>query len=156
MPKHIPAGYHSVTPVLVLKDAKKAIAFYKKAFGARETLLLPAPNGGVMHAEIRIGDSAIMLGEENAAWKHKSAESFGGSPVSLALYVEDADASYRQAVAAGAQEVTAPEDSFWGDRCGTVRDPFGYSWSIAARKKDLSPEQMLKAGQEWLAHSAPR
>lgn len=153
MAKPIPTGYHSITPGLIVKDIKKALAFYKKAFGAQEVTVLNNPDGSVMHAEIKIGDSMLMLGQENPEWpQHKSAESYGGSPISLNIYLADCDAAFKKAVAAGAKGVKSPEDAFWGDRYGQVEDPFGYSWGILTHKKDVSPAEMQKAAMEW--HSA--
>ena len=155
MVKPIPEGYHSVTPALIVKDAKRALDFYKKAFDAKEVIVIPGPGGKVMHAEFQIGNSRIMLGEENPSWpEHKSAESLGGSPISLNIYLNDADAAYSKAVAAGAKGVKPPEDAFWGDRYGMVVDPFGYSWGVLTHKKDVSPEEMKKAAQEWGAAAA--
>ena len=151
MPRPIPEGYHSITPALVFKDAKKAIAFYKKAFGAEEVLVLAGSNGKIMHAELKIGDSPILLGEENPAWpEHKSAETVGNvGCFSLNLYVPDADAVFKQAVAAGAKAAEQPSDAFWGDRYGRVVDPFGYTWGILTHVKDLSPEEIKKASEQW-------
>lgn len=155
MTKPIPAGYHSVTPALVVKDARKALAFYKKAFGAQELSAIPGPDGRIMHAEIKIGDSILMLGEESpAAPEHKSAESLGGSPVSLNVYLADADAAYKKAVAAGSAGVKPPEDAFWGDRYGVVKDPFGYSWGLLTRTKDLTPEEINAAARNACAETA--
>lgn len=156
MTSPIPKGYHSITPALVFKDAKKAIAFYKKAFGAQEIVLLAGPGGTVMHAELRIGDSIFMLGEENPAQpEHKSAETTGNAGCfSLNLYVPDADAVFNQAVAAGAKAAEQPSDAFWGDRYGRVVDPFGYNWGILTHVKDVSPEDMKKAAAEWMAQAA--
>lgn len=157
MPHYMPAGYHALTPALVVKDARKAIAFYKKAFGAQEVTVIPTPDGKVMHAELKIGDSCFMLGEENPAWpEQKSAESYRGSPVSLNLYVPDADAAFKQAVAAGAKAVERPMDAFWGDRYGKVTDPFGYTWGILTHVKDVSPDEMKKAAAEFMTHTAGR
>jgi uncharacterized glyoxalase superfamily protein PhnB len=154
MPKPIPEGYHSVTPAVVFKDAKKAIAFYKKAFDAQEKFCMTTPDGKVMHAELQIGNSILMLGEENPAWPdHKSAESLGGSPISLNIYLADADAAFKKAVAAGAKAVKQPEDAFWGDRYGMVQDPFGLSWGLLTHKKDVSPEEMKKAALEMCSSS---
>src|SRR5258708_3152949 len=127
MPNYMPEGYHAVTPPLVYKDTKKAIAFYKKAFGAQEKEVFGGPDGKVMHAEIKIGDSIIMLGEENPAWpEHKSAETVGKvGCFSLNLYVQDTDKTFKQAVSAGAKAAKPPKDAFWGDRYGRVVDPFG-------------------------------
>lgn len=154
MAKFKPEGYTSLTPALVYKDAKKAIAFYKKAFGAQEQMVLTTPEGKVMHAELKFGDSVIMLGEENPAWpEHKSAETAGAACFSLNFYVQDADASFKQAVAAGAKVAEQPKDAFWGDRYARVVDPFGYSWGILTHVKDLSPEE-IKKGAEQMAHQS--
>ena len=152
MQRGVPQGYHTVTPSLILKDARRAIDFYKRAFGAEEIDVMAGPDGRVMHAEIRIGDCMVMLGEENPAWpQFKSAETLGASPISLHLYVPDADAAFRRAVDAGARSQMPVEDAFWGDRYGKVTDPFGYSWGIATRVKDMTPEEIARAGREWMA-----
>ena len=144
MTKSIPDGYHSLTPHLIVKDAAKAIEWYAKAFGATEILRMPGPGGkGIMHAEIKIGDSHIMMAEENPAFNSKSPSTLGGSPVALHLYVEDADKVFKQAVDAGAKAEMPPQDMFWGDRYGKVTDPDGHSWSIATHVKDLSPEEIM-------------
>lgn len=144
MTKPIPEGYHSLTPHLIVKDAAKAIDWYAKAFGATEILRMPGPGGkGVMHAEIKIGDSHIMMAEENPAFNNKSPSTLGGSPVALHLYVEDADKAFKQAVDAGAKAEMPPQDMFWGDRYGKVTDPDGHSWSIATHTKDMSPEEIM-------------
>jgi uncharacterized glyoxalase superfamily protein PhnB len=116
---------------------------------------MAGPDGKVMHAEIRFGDSVLMMGEENPAWpQFKSAESMGGSPISLHMYVPDVDATFKQAVDAGAKMEMPIQDMFWGDRYGKVRDPFGYVWGIATRVKELSKDEIAKAGQEWMAKMA--
>lgn len=142
--KPIPEGYHSVTPYLIVKDAARAIEFYKKAFGATELLRFPDPSGKVGHAEIKIGDSPIMMADEFPEMGARSPQSFGGSPVLIHLYVEDVDARVRQAVAAGAKLVRPVEDQFYGDRSGGVEDPFGYVWYLATHKEDLTPEEMRR------------
>lgn len=154
MPKFMPEGYHTLTPALTFKSATKAIEFYKKAFGAKEVLVIPAGNGKIMHAEMQIGDSRFMLGEENPAWpEHKSQETLGGSPsFSFNLYVPDADAAFQKAVAAGAKAQQPVEEAFWGDRYGRVVDPFGYVWGILTHVKDVTPAEMKKAAQEFMAH----
>lgn len=134
----IPEGYHSVTPYLCVKDAASAIKFYKQAFGAMETVRLTAPNGKVGHAEIKIGDSHIMLADEFPDMGVYSPQSLGGSPVTLYLYVEDVDALAAQAVAAGAKLVGEVEDQFYGDRSGKLADPFGHIWNIATHKEDVT------------------
>lgn len=150
MANNPPKGYHSVTPAIIVRDAAKAIDLYKEAFGAEELDRMEGPDGSIMHAEIRIGDSRIMLGEENPAWGTKSPQTLGGVHGSLHIYVDDADAALARAVAAGC-EVRAPmEDAFWGDRYGKVTDPFGHEWGIATRVKELTPEEMRKAGEAWM------
>ena len=148
--KHIPEGYHSITPALIVRDANAAIDFYGRAFGAREVTRMTDRNGAIMHAEIRIGDSIIMLGEENEAWGVASPQTLGGSPSSLHIYVEDADAVFARAVEAGATVRYPMEDAFWGDRYGKVTDPFGHEWGIATHVKDLTDEEIRKAGDEWM------
>lgn len=150
----IPAGYHSVTPAIVVRNAAAAIDFYKRAFGAEEINRMAAPDGSIMHAEIRIGDSVVMLGEENEQWGTRSPSSLGGVHGSLHIYVADADASFDRALKAGATVRYPLEDAFWGDRYGKVTDPFGHEWGIATRVKDLSPAEMEAAGKEWMAKVA--
>ena len=152
--KPIPEGFHAVTPYLVVDDADKAIAFYKNAFGATEVVRMPGPGGKVMHAEIQIGDSRIMLSSEMSEMGAKSPKAYGGSPASIHLYVKDADAAFKKAIAAGATEQLPVTEMFWGDRFGKVKDPFGYGWSIATHIKDLTPEQIKKGQQEWMAQMA--
>jgi PhnB protein len=142
--KPIPDGYHSVTPYLIVDDGTRAIDFYKRAFGAKELMRMPAPGGKVGHAEIKIGDSVIMLADEAPEMEARSAKHYGGSPVSLMVYVEDVDTLFPQAVGAGAKEVRPVTDQFYGDRSGTVKDPFGHSWHLSTHKEDVSPEEMKK------------
>lgn len=153
--KSIPEGYHTVTPVFVFKDSRKAIEFYKKAFGAVETFVIPGPGGkGVMHASMKIGNSNVMMSDEIRNQPSRSAETLGGAPVSFYLYVENAEAAFKKAVAGGAAEQQPLQDSFWGDRIGTVKDPFGYSWTFATHTKDMAPEQIAKAAEEAMAQHA--
>lgn len=142
--KYIPGGYHSVTPYLIISNTEKAIEFYKEAFGAEESERLETPDGKVMHAEIKIGDSQIMMCDENPAWDALSPLTTGGSPVSIVLYVENVDVVVNRAVAAGATVQMPVADQFWGDRMGTVRDPFGHKWSIATHTEDVTPEEIQK------------
>jgi PhnB protein len=142
--KPVPEGYHTATPYLIIKDAAHAIGFYKEAFGATELARMADANGKIRHAEIKIGDSPIMLADEFPEIGARSPESFGGSPVSIYLYVEDVDAAFSQAIAAGAKELRPVADQFYGDRSGGVTDPFGYAWYIATHKEDMSPEEMEK------------
>jgi len=152
--KHLPAGYHSVTPGIVVRGADEAIDFYTRAFGAELVSRMTAPDGSVVHAEIRIGDSTVMLGEENEQWGTRSPLSTGAVTGSLHIYVSDADAAFARALAAGATVRAPLEDAFWGDRYGKVTDPFGHEWGIGARVKDMTPEEMQKAGEEWFARMA--
>jgi PhnB protein len=157
MTKAIPEGYDSVTPMFLFKDARKAIEFYKRAFGAQERFTMPGPDGkGVMHAEIQIGNSIIMMGEENPQHPCKSAESIGGSPVSFYLYLSDVDEAFRTALEAGAEALMTVQDMFWGDRAGTVRDPFGYSWMLATHTRDLTPEEIQQGAQAAFAEMAEK
>jgi len=142
--KPIPEGYHTATPYLIIKDAARAIEFYKKAFGATELMRMAQPDGRIGHAEIRIGDSPIMLADEFQEMGHRSPQSLGGSPVSILLYVEDVDALFNQAVSAGAKVQKPVQDQFYGDRIGGVTDPFGHVWYIATHKEEVSPEEMRK------------
>ena len=141
--KPIPDGYHTVTPYLVITNAGKAIEFYKEAFGARESSRLASPDGKVMHAEIMIGDSPIMLSDEFPDWNALSPLTIGGTPVSIMLYVEDVDSIVKRAVAAGATLLMPVENQFWGDRMGTVADPFGHKWSVATHKENVSPDEII-------------
>ena len=147
--KPIPEGYHSVTPYLIIQGAAEALDFYKRAFGAKELFRFPMPDGKIAHAEIKIGDSPIMLGDEpqddlHREMGHQSPKSLHGSAVGIMLYVEDVDAVAKQAVAAGAKEVRAVVDQFYGDRSGTFLDPFGHIWTVATHKEDVSPEEMQR------------
>ncbi|PYV22920.1 MAG: glyoxalase [Acidobacteria bacterium] len=142
--KPIPQGYHTATPYLIVNDGAGAIEFYKKAFGATELFRMAGPDGKIGHAEIKIGDSPIMLADEVPAMGHRSPQSLGGSPVSILLYVEDVDAVFNQAVAAGAKVARPVADQFYGDRTGGVTDPFGHAWYIATHKEDVSSEELQK------------
>ena len=140
--KPIPDGYHSVTPYLCVKGAAQAIEFYKKAFLATERMRIAQPDGRVGHAELQVGDLVIMLSDEFPEIGARSPQSLGGSPVSIHLYVEDADAIFSQAVAAGAKIKRPIADQFYGDRLGGVEDPFGHNWWISTHKEDLSPQEI--------------
>ena len=140
--KPIPDGYHSVTPYLCVKGAAQAIEFYKKAFLATERMRIAQPDGRVGHAELQVGDSVIMLSDEFPEIGARSPQSLGGSPVGIHLYVEDADAIFSQAVAAGAKIKRPIADQFYGDRLGGVEDPFGHTWWISTHKEDLSPQEI--------------
>ena len=147
--KPIPDGYHSVTPYLIVKGAADAIAFYEKAFGATELFRMAGPDGKVGHAEFRIGDSPVMLADEFPEMGAKGPRAFGGSPVHMLIYVEDRDAVFARALAlaAGATVSRPLEDQFYGDRSGTLTDPFGHRWTIATHKEDLSPEELQKRSE---------
>jgi PhnB protein len=142
--KPIPDGYHSITPYLIIDGAAKAIDYYTKAFGATELLRLPGPDGKLGHAEIRIGNSVIMLADESPQMGNRSPKLLGGSPVGIMLYVEHSDRIFDKAVAAGATVDRPVQDQFYGDRSGTVIDPFGYKWTISTHVEDVSPEEMNK------------
>ena len=141
--KPIPEGYHSVTPYLVMKGAAEAIDFYKKAFGAVE-LFRMEHEGKIGHAEIKIGDSPLMLADENQEMGYQGPESLGGTPVSLMIYVDDVDQIYPQAISAGGTELKPLQDWFYGDRSGTLKDPFGHVWTVSTHKEDVTPEEMDK------------
>ena len=138
----IPDGYHTVTPYLVCKNAADAIDFYKNAFGATETMRMDDPSGHIGHAEIQIGDSPIMLADEFPDMDVLSPESIGGSPVSIMLYVKDVDQQFARAVEAGATVTRPLEDKFYGDRSGSLKDPFGHTWHLASRIEELSVEDL--------------
>ena len=142
--KPIPEGYHSVTPYLILDDATAALEFYKKALGAVELMRFPAPGGKIGHAEIKIGDSPVMLADENPEMDARSARTIGGSPISLMVYVEDVDALVARAVAAGAKLVRPIANQFYGDRTGGIDDPFGFHWYIATHIEDVPPDELEK------------
>lgn len=143
-PQTIPTGYHTFTPYINVKGAEQAIEFYKRAFGAREVGRLSMPDGTIGHAEIEIGDSKIMLAEENADWGNVGPQTLGGSPVTLCLYVDDVDAVYAKALQEGAQRTGDMEvkDQFYGDRSGSLTDPFGHKWTIMTHIRDVSFEEM--------------
>src|SRR5580698_5606684 len=145
--KPIPDGFHSVTPYLTVNDAARAIDFYKRAFGAQETVRMQGPPGKIGHAELKIGDSIVMLADEMPGNNCRSPQSLGGSTVNLFVYVKDVDSAFKQAVNAGAKVDAQPTDMFWGDRYGKLTDPFGHSWSLATHKEDVTPEEMKQRSQ---------
>ena len=149
--KPIPEGYHTLTPYLAVDDATEAIEFYKRAFGAKETVRMDAPNGTVGHAELEIGDSVIMLADPFPQASAKAPKDLGGTSVSLMMYVEDVDAAVKKAADAGGKITMEPEDQFWGDRLGSVADPFGHVWQIATHVEDLTPEQIAERGEAAMA-----
>ena len=151
MVKPIPEGYHSVIPTMFIKGASDAIEFYKKAFDANEVYRFPGPDGkSIMHAEIRIGDSAIMLCDEMPEMGCLSPKSTGGPSGAIYLYVNDADSVFNKALSAGARPLMPMMDGFWGDRFGCIEDPFGHRWNIATRKKEMTMEEIQKAGAEFM------
>ena len=149
--KPVPEGYHTVTPYLVMKGASEAIDFYTKVFGAKEVVRMDGPGGSIGHAEIMIGDSFIMLADESPEMGFQGPEAVGGTPVSLVIYIEDVDAVFARALAAGATEKKPLKDQFYGDRSGTITDPFGHVWTISTHKEDVSPEEMDKRMKEMMS-----
>jgi len=148
----VPEGHHSVTPYLIVRGAAKAIEFYKSVFGAVETVRMDM-GGRIGHAQVMIGDSQVMLADEFPEMGAKGPEAFGGSPVSLLVYVEDVDAVVARAVAAGAKLARPIEDKFYGDRAGGIEDPFGHSWTVATHKEDVPPEEMKRRMQAFMTRS---
>jgi PhnB protein len=146
--KPVPDGYPSVTTYLIVRGAARAIDFYTAAFGGVELMRLDAPGGLIGHAEVRIGNTPVMLADENPEWGVKAPQSLGGSPVHLLLYVDDCDAVFTRAIAAGGTEVRPMRDQFYGDRSGTLLDPFGHQWTIASRKEDLTVDEIKRRAQE--------
>jgi PhnB protein len=149
--KPIPEGYHTVTPDLAVDDASAAIEFYKRAFGATERMRMPTPDGKVGHAELGIGDSMIMLSDPFPQATTRPPKELGGTTSGVFLYVEDVDAAFQQAVDAGATATMEPTDMFWGDRFGSLIDPFGHNWSLATHKEDLSEEEIAERSQAAMA-----
>ena len=147
----IPKGYHTITPFMTVRDAARAIEFYKQAFGAKEKGVMKGPDGKVMHAELVIGDSIIMMADEFPEFGSLSPQSTGGSGTGLHIYIEDVDSAFDRAVKAGATVEMPVADMFWGDRYGKLHDPFGHKWSIGTHKADLSVEEMKKGMDETMA-----
>ena len=152
--KPIPEGYHTVTPYLIVRGAAKAIDFYKKAFGAEERFRMAGPGGRLMHAEMQIGDSVVMLGDEWPEMGAKSPQTLGGAGASVMLYVADVDASFKKATAAGAKPKQPPTDMFWGDRFGKLTDPFGHEWAMATHIEDVAPDEMERRGKKFAEEMA--
>ncbi len=140
----IPTGFHSVQPYLVVNDAARAIDFYQRAFGAKENFRMAGPDGKIGHAELKIGDSTIMISDETPQSGTRSPRSLGGTTCGIFLYVPDVDTTFRQAVSAGAKQDQPVQDQFWGDRYGRLTDPFGHSWSLATHKENVPPEELKK------------
>jgi PhnB protein len=154
--KPVPEGYHTLTPHLVVQGAGQAIEFYKKAFGAEEIIRLTGPDGeSIMHAEIRIGDSKLFLGEECPEMGGSGPLNLGGTPIVIHIYVEDVDMAFDRAVTAGAQVRVPLEDAFWGDRYGQVTDPFGHRWSLASRKEDLTAAEIGERAKAFFSSCSP-
>ena len=148
--KPVPEGMHTVTPNLTIRDCAKAIDFYKRALGAQEISRMPAPDGkSIWHAELRIGDSVVFMNDEMPGMGRPAPSADQPVPVTMWLYVPDCDAAYKKAVQAGAKETIKPADMFWSDRCAGIADPFGYVWSFATHTKDLTNEEMKRAGEEF-------
>ena len=154
--KAVPEGFHTITPHLSVRGADKAIEFYKKAFGAGVMGAHHTPDGRVMHAMLKIGDSFLMLADEYPGMGTPAPQTIGGSPVVLNIYVEDVDALWNQAVAAGAEVVMPLADQFWGDRYGQVKDPFGHGWALGSRKENVSPEEMEQRAKVAFAQMAKK
>jgi len=146
----IPEGYEGATPYLIIKGAADALEFYKKAFGAIEIMRIPAPGGAVGHAEIKIGRAIIMLGDEYPEMNCKSPQAYGGSPVSMMIYVHDVDQFVKRAVDAGAKLVRPVENKFYGDRAGSLDDPFGHQWHFATHVEDVPPDEMAKRAEAYM------
>ena len=142
--KPIPEGYHSVTPYLIIKGAAEAIEYYKKSFGATELFRMPTPDGKIGHAELKIGDSPIMLSDEHPDLGHVGPQTLGGTSVGIMIYVDDVDTIYKRAISGGGQEIKPLQDQFYGDRSGTLKDPFGHMWTVATHVEDVAPEEMQK------------
>ena len=149
--KPIPEGYHSVTPYLAVDDASTAIEFYQRAFGAKERMRMPTPDGKIGHAELEIGDSLIMLSDPFPHSRTRPPKELGGTTGGVFLYVEDVDAAFQQAIDAGASVTMPLEDMFWGDRFGSVMDPFGHNWSFATHIEDLTEEEIAERGRAAMA-----
>lgn len=150
-----PKGYHTVTPSLFVAGAAKAIEFYKNALGAEELMRFPGPDGKIMHAEIKVGDSIIMLADEMPDMGGRGPKSIGGTPVSFFVYGQDVDAAWKRAVDAGAREVVPLADQFWGDRTGCLEDPFGHQWWLASHVQDLTPEEIRKNAEAHFSQMQP-
>jgi PhnB protein len=149
--KPVPEGYHTVTPYLAVEDAAEAIEYYKKAFGAKERVRMDTPDGKIGHAELQIGDALVMLADPFPQSSTKPPKELGGTTSSVFLYVEDVDAVVKQAVDAGATVTMEVADQFWGDRFGSVTDPFGHSWAVATHVEDVPPEEMAERAKEAMA-----
>lgn len=146
-PKPIPDGYHTVTPYLIVQGAARALEYYKEAFGASELFRMEGPDGSIGHAEIKIGDSPVMLADESPEMGFRGPKTLGGAAVSMMIYVDDVDTAFPRAIAAGGKELRPVQDQFYGDRSGTLEDPFGHVWTIGTHTEDVSPEEMKKRSE---------
>ena len=151
----IPKGYHTVTPSIFVAGAAKAIDFYKKALGAEERMRFPGQDGKIMHAEIKIGDSVIMLADEMPDQGSRGPKTIGGTPVSFFVFGENVDAAWKRAVDAGAKPIMPLENQFWGDRTGCLEDPFGHHWWLAQHLQDLTPEELQKGAEAFFSQMQP-
>ncbi|HSI63054.1 MAG TPA: VOC family protein [Candidatus Saccharimonadia bacterium] len=147
--KKKPDEYHSVTPSIVIRNAAEALDFYKKAFDAKEVYRLAAPDGKIVHAEMQFGDSRVMMSDEFPEWQSYAPQSIGGTAATLMIYVDDVDASYKQALDAGAKVMSEPSDQFWGDRMAGLYDPYGHRWSLATHIEDVSPEEIGRRAEKF-------
>lgn len=147
----LPKGYHTITPSIMVKGAPEAIDFYKKALGAEEVMRFAGPDGRIMHAELRFGDSPLMLGEEMAEYGAKAPTTYGGTPVSFFIYTDDVESAWKRAIDAGAKEVMPLADQFWGDRAGCCEDPFGHSWWLAQRLRDMTIDELKQAADSFFS-----
>ena len=154
MPQPVPEGYHTITPYLAVENASEAIDFYQRAFGAKENVRMDGPGGAIMHAELQVGDSMIMLSDPFPQSSTTPPKQLGGTSVSIFAYVENIDDVYKQAIDAGASSLMEPDDMFWGDRFGSVQDPFGHSWTIATHIEDVEPEEMQRRSEEFMSQMA--
>jgi PhnB protein len=154
MPQPVPEGYHTITPYLAVENASEAIDFYQRAFGAQERVRMDGPGGAIMHAELQVGDSMIMLSDPFPQSSTTPPKQLGGTSVSIFAYVENIDDVYKQAIDAGASSLMEPDDMFWGDRFGSVQDPFGHSWTIATHIEDVEPEEMQRRSEEFFSQMA--
>lgn len=154
MPQAVPEGYHTLSPYLAVDDAKAAIDFYQRSFGAKERVSMPGPNGMIAHAELEIGDSIVMLSDPFPQATARPPKELGGTSAGIFVYVENVDELFQQAIDAGATSTMEPEDQFWGDRFGSLLDPFGHSWQIATHVEDVPPEELAKRSEKWMAQMA--
>ena len=154
MPQPVPEGYSTIQPYLAVDNAAEAIDFYQRAFGAQERYRMPGPGGSIMHAEVQIGDSVVMLSDPFPQASTTPPKQLGGTSVSIMIYTEDTDSLYKQAIDAGSESLMEPDTMFWGDRMSSVKDPFGHSWTIMTHVEDVSEEEMQRRSEEFMAQMA--